>query len=88
MSYWSDPLLTSWRRMVDIAWIQLTLWTFVWKARNAEYRLPFYSLVVIGALIYPIGWLAHESPWYSAFAHALVHILGESSSLILFSGNI
>ena len=88
MAYWTDPLLTSWRRFVDIAWIQLTLWTFVWKARNAQYRIAFYSLVTLGALIFPIGWMTKDSPWLSAFLHGLVHILGESSSFVLFLGDI
>ena len=87
MSYWSAPLLTSWRRYIDIAWIQLTLWTFVWNARSAQYRIPFYVLVTLGAMVYPIGWVT-DNPWMSTLAHGCVHILGEAASFVLFLGSI
>jgi hypothetical protein len=88
LAYWNDPDMTSWRRTFDIAWVQITLWTFCWEARNAEFRLPFYVFAVLAMVAYPIGWLFMDSPWISGIAHAFCHVFAESAAFVLFSGRV
>jgi hypothetical protein len=88
LAYWCDPDMTSWRRTFDITWVQVTMWTLLWEARNAEFKVPFYIFTALGALIYPFGWFTMDRPWVSGLIHAIVHVFAETGSLVLFSGNI
>jgi hypothetical protein len=88
LAYWRDPDMTSWRRTFDITWVQVTLWTFCWEARNAEFRVPYYMFAALGALVYPIGWLVMDRPWLAGLVHALCHVFAESAAFVLFSGRV
>ena len=84
--YWSNPDMTSWRRWLDIVWVQISVIGTVLLSWAAEYRYPFYACLALGAGLYGLGWLLVDSPWLSAFAHAGVHVCGNLATFVLVSG--
>jgi hypothetical protein len=85
--YWSDPDMRSWRRWLDILWIQATLGSLLYLSRAAQYRYGFYGCVGLGGVLYGTGWLFLDSPWLAAFAHAGVHLCGNLGTVLLVSSD-
>lgn len=84
LSYWRDPEMTSWRRLVDILAVQLTLWATLARVRSLPCRGLVSIWVVLGALSYGAGWLLVAYPWPSAIAHAVLHIFANLVGLTVY----
>jgi hypothetical protein len=85
--FWSKPDL-SWRRTLDIVYVQLSLWYQIWRARGSQYAIEFYFFTSIGMLCFLFSLTQKKSAWTSALLHGLVHILGNIGNVILYSGKI
>lgn len=86
--YWSDPDMRSWRRWLDIAWVQMSIITTTLLTWTAQYRYVFYCCLVLGATLYGAGWLLMDSPWLAGLAHAGVHVCGNLATFVVVSGEI
>jgi hypothetical protein len=89
INYWrySDY---SWRRYVDMIYVKLALIYQIYRAYNAEYCKLYYLILFITMLFYPLGIYFYKRKlyWYSVYAHSMIHILGNISNIILYSGEI
>ncbi len=85
--FWSKPDL-SWRRTLDIVYVQLSLWYQIWRARDSQYAFEFYTFTSIGMLCFLFSLTQKKSAWTSALLHGLVHVLGNIGNVILYSGKI
>jgi hypothetical protein len=85
--FWSKPDL-SWRRILDIVYVQVSLWYQIWRATSAQYAFEFYTFTIIGMLCFLFSLTQKKSAWTSALLHAFVHILGNTGNVILYSGRV
>lgn len=85
--YWADPVSDSWRRILDMAMVQIAIWTFLYESRKAEYRDVFYTFLTLGAMAYGFGWYVADRPWLAGLAHASVHILANIADMAIFLGS-
>lgn len=90
LNYWRMPEYKSWRRIIDMFYVHLSLTYQVFRARNAEYRLMYYSILFIGVILFPISWKFHSKKMthVGALFHGLVHVFGNISNVILYSGSV
>lgn len=88
--YWHNPIYKSWRRTLDVTVVRSALIYQLWKAKNAENRNLYYATVGVACAFYPISdfFYNKELIWLSAFSHSFVHILGNISNFILYSGHL
>jgi len=87
--FWSHPNI-SWRRTVDIVYVQVSLWYQIYRAYSsqAQFAVEFFSFTAAGMICFLISLRVKHSAWTSALLHALVHILGNTGNVILYSGRI
>jgi hypothetical protein len=86
--YWWHPV-DSIRRYFDITVVSCGLTFQLYKALHAEYNKLYYFFVLMAVLCYPLSQFYYLSnPWISVFCHSLIHILGNVSNFILYSGYI
>ena len=85
--YWQRPNY-SWRRYLDIAYVQFALWFQVYRAANAQHRVPYYALTFAGVPFFLLGTYLSASPWSSALCHGMIHILANAGNVYLYSGTI
>lgn len=85
-NYWIDPKY-SWRRTIDISWVQLMMWSHLWAAFSSPQMVPYYVIQLIGSVLYGISWYLHKmgDSWGSTFMHTLVHVCANSSLLLLYT---
>ena len=85
-NYWIDPRY-SWRRTVDISWVQLLIWTHLWAAFSSPQFIPYCVIQLIGSVSYGISWYLHKigDSWGSTFMHTMVHVCANSSLLLLYT---
>jgi hypothetical protein len=88
INYWRYPDY-SWRRYVDIAYVHIALVYQALRAYNAEYWIAYYIILAMGMICFPISVYFHKRrPWTSTILHGMVHILGNVSNFVLYSGSI
>lgn len=59
------------------------------RVYNAEYKTIYYILLCISLGFYPISVYFHKiSPWISTICHFQLHLLGNISNCIVYSGKI
>jgi hypothetical protein len=89
INYWSHPDY-SWRRYLDMTAVQLTMYYQMYRARNAQYKTPFYIFLFIGISMYPIGvyYYYQHLYWHSTYIHCLLHVFANISNWVLYSGRI
>jgi hypothetical protein len=87
--YWHHPTRT-WRRVLDILYVQYTFWYMLYMAWGSQYAIPYYMLIVLGAPCHPISsyYYAKEQYAESVFFHGMLHIFASSANIILYSGRI
>lgn len=84
--YWWHPDF-SWRRYLDMAYVQLSLWYQVYRAVGAENMIAYYTLTIVAVMFFPLGlWIYKRSRWGSTLCHGMVHILGNVGNLVLYAG--
>ncbi len=83
--YWNRPTY-SWRRNLDIAWIQLLLWTHVWYALQSSVAIPYFFIQSAGVVAYGMSWYyqVNAKAMASVKAHAIVHVCANLSVILLY----
>ena len=88
INYWRYPDY-SWRRYLDIGYVHCSLIYQLTRAYNAEYWIPYFIILSIGIICFPISIYFHKkNSWLSTILHGMVHIFGNISNIILYSGKI
>lgn len=88
INYWRHPDF-SWRRYLDIGVVHLGLFYQSIRAIHAQYCIPYFITLSVGLLCFPISVYLHKKhPWISTLLHGMVHIFGNISNIILYSGEI
>jgi hypothetical protein len=88
INYWRNPDY-SWRRYVDIVYVHLSMMYQVYRAYNSQYARWYYLTLCIGCSFYPLAVYYHKkNQWLSTFLHGCIHIFGNISNFILYSGYI
>jgi len=84
--YWHHPSY-SWRRTVDIAWVQFLIWSHLWVALGSSQALLNALIQLFGALSYGVSWYFTKKgeTWSATFAHTLVHVCANTSLFILYT---
>lgn len=89
INYWRKPDY-SWRRYVDIGYVHAALLYQVLRAHESEYRMVYYPILAIGCMCFPAGVVYHKRSDFqtSTWCHVMVHVLGNVSNVILYSGYV
>ena len=87
INYWIHPDY-GWRRKLDIIYVSCSLTYQVTRAYRAENAYYYYALLGIGISSFPLGVLYRNNVRASTFLHSLVHIFGNISNIVLYSGSI
>ena len=85
--YWWRPDY-SWRRYLDIGYVQFALWYQVYRAAKAQNAMAYYVLTFSGVAFFPLGSYLSASPWSSALCHGMIHILANAANICLYSGAV
>lgn len=87
INYWRRPDY-SWRRYMDISYVHLSLIYQIIRAYHMQYAKPYYVIVTIGVVCFPISIYFHitKNQWLSTVMHCMVHIFGNISNFVLYSG--
>lgn len=87
IQYWSDPTNIT-KRYIDITYVTSALIYQIIRARNFDNAIWYYGVVSLAMGMYPIGVYLHQNgrDEESTFFHCLVHILGNLSNFVLYSG--
>lgn len=83
--YWSDPTF-SWRRNLDITWIQVLMWTHMVAAWFSPVFWPYLAIQLTGVGFFGLSWMfmLAGSSWAATLMHAAVHVCAEVSVLMLY----
>jgi hypothetical protein len=86
--YWSAPSV-DWRRHLDMGVVTSAFLYQAVMAQGAERGTEYMWLACLSALCYPAGWIAWQrgNRWTGIYIHSLIHILGNISNMILYSGS-
>lgn len=92
INYWRKPDY-SWRRYADITYVHVSLIYQLLRSIEAQYRIPYWIVLGVAVGFYPIGCYFHQTGdnrggWPSTICHGMVHIFGNISNFILYSGNV
>jgi hypothetical protein len=89
VNYWRHPI-RGWRRNIDILIVLVASFYQIVRASTAEHAQIFYTSYAIAFSFYPISnyYYVKGHKTESVICHALLHILGNISSIILYSGSI
>jgi hypothetical protein len=88
LNYWRKPDY-SWRRYLDIGYVHIGLIYQSIRAYNSEYCIPYYTILSVGIICYPISVYYHKkNSWKSTILHGMLHICGNISNFVLYSGEI
>ena len=88
LTYWKKPTY-GWRRNLDMIYVVSGLCYQLYRSLDAENRNAYIIILSVGVIFYPISnIILPNSAWLSTIAHSMVHILGNISNLVLYSGNI
>lgn len=88
INYWWKPDY-SWRRYFDITYVNISLLYQLMRSIDCENRVSYWITLFIGCSFFPIGCYLHTtSSWASTLCHSMVHIFGNISNFILYSGEV
>jgi hypothetical protein len=88
INYWRNPVL-GWSRILDISYVNLSMIYQCYRVSNAEYKIAYYSILGVALCFYPLSVFLHKkSPWLSTLSHFQLHLLGNISNCIVYSGTI
>jgi hypothetical protein len=87
LSYWNRPTYGM-RRNIDIAAVQLSLWSHTYNAHSSQYVLAYYIIIGLGIAAFFASWntMKQNKLWHSTLLHAVVHISAHMSSLCVYYG--
>lgn len=88
LNYWHYPNY-SWRRNLDMSVVFFGMSWQIYRALDAEFSILYYVVLSIALLCYALSCrVIAKSIWLSTIFHAFLHIFGNISNLILYSGFI
>lgn len=88
LNYWRYPDY-SWRRNLDMSYVFLGMSWQIYRALDAEFSILYYVFLCIGLLCYALSCrVLAKSVWLSTVFHAFLHIFGNISNVILYSGSV
>ena len=87
INYWRYPVYSSWRRYLDIIYVNVALIYQLYAAYKSHCMLHYYLLTFAAIGFYPLGhyYYAKKQFWHSTYAHCALHILANIANLILYS---
>lgn len=87
--YWQHPDF-SWRRYFDMAFVHLAMVYQIWRAVGAENMNAYYATLAVACVFFPLGTYFHarKMQWPSTICHGGVHVMGNVSNFVLYSGNV
>jgi hypothetical protein len=92
INYWREPAVSSWRRTLDVGYVNLALFYQLYKVyiTNAEHAKEYYFFTGIAGLCYPIGvyYYNKKKYWKHIIFHGGLHIFANIANFILYSGYI
>lgn len=89
INYWRKPDY-SWRRYCDMVAVQIAFWYHIVRAYQSEYHTIYYITAWTAAGCFPISIYYYKKNmyWHSTYSHSMIHILGNMSHIILYSGYV
>lgn len=81
-NYWRYPIY-GWRRTLDIAWVQLLIWSHLWYV----WPMPMYvAIQAMGVAFYGVSWYYQKKGmfWTSTMYHGLIHLCANGSLLLYY----
>ena len=83
--YWSDPTF-SWRRNLDLAWIQILIWSHVYLAWASPVFWIYAAIQAAGVAFYGASWyyVKKRKAWPGTLTHVGVHACANLSLMILY----
>ena len=89
INYWRKPDY-SWRRYVDMAYVHTALVYQILRANDSQHQRVYYLILALGCMFFPFGVYFHQKMDLrkSTWCHLMVHLLGNVSNLILYSGYV
>ena len=90
INYWRDPQSNSWRKYADMYVVFTSLGYQIAMTRNAQNVRIYYVLILLCGLSYyeSLRYAKTQDKWTSVYWHSLIHILGNISNIVLYSGNV
>ena len=87
INYWRKPDY-SWRRYVDISYVQCSLVYQVYRATRSQYMYQYYSLTLFAIYLFFLGvhYYKENKHWHSTYAHCGLHIFANIACVFLYSG--
>ena len=88
--YWTKPDY-SWRRTLDVNFIRTAMLYHCLRGYNAEkrrYLYIYYSLIVIVYSYEINSFYLRKRYWLFTYSHMLLHVLGNTGNILLYSGTI
>jgi hypothetical protein len=91
LNYWRNPVRNSWRRYIDIGYVNLGLayqLVLAYNMTDSYYRQLYYKCTMTSAMCYVIGYLLMWSnmPRASVYAHAAIHVVSNLGIIALQRG--
>jgi hypothetical protein len=89
INYWSRPDY-SWRRNIDMVCVKSGIIINIIIAYNSQYYKMYYPVLFLASSCYPISIILYKRKkyWASVYSHAFLHVLGNLSNIILYSGYV
>ena len=90
INYWRNPRYDSWERKVDMVYVHTALAYQLFRAYRAEYGTLHYITMTIAVACYLLSnrYTRTEHIWLSTYLHAMLHVIANISSILLYSGDI
>ena len=89
INYWRKPDYSC-RRNIDMVCVKSSIIINIIIAYNSQYYKIYYPLLFVASSCYPISIIFYKRKnyWASVYCHAILHVLGNLSNIILYSGYI
>jgi hypothetical protein len=92
INYWREPAVSSWRRTLDVGYVNMALIYQLYKVyiTNAQYSKEYYFFTGIASVCYQIGMYYYKKKkyWKHIIYHSGLHIFANIANFILYSGYI
>ena len=89
LNYWRLPTY-GWRRNLDIAYVVGSLIYQSVRAYHMPNAMPYYYLVSVSSLFYPMSNYLYKKKYYwsSTCAHCMLHIVANIANVVLYRGDV
>jgi hypothetical protein len=88
INYWKNPVF-GFRRNLDITCVFTTLSYQLYRSINSENFMLYLFVKLIAMISFPISWYFVDKDFeLSMLFHGFVHLFGNISNIILYSGSV